>query len=77
MGLTVNQLRELRRFESSTAHPFLSLVAGPCGAVVAHSLGKTVVVGSIPTMGSSDFWLMLDWDLAVFVFWTLTSQMSA
>ena len=31
----------------------------PCGAVVAHSLGKTVVVGSIPTTGSRSFRLML------------------
>ena len=53
MGLTVNQLRELRRFESSTAHqdltPFLTC---PCGAAVAHSLGKTGVMGSIPITGS-------------------------
>ena len=31
----------------------------PCGAVVAHSLGKTVVVGSIPTTGSRGFRLTL------------------
>ena len=58
MGLTVNQLRELRRFESSTAHHTV-LPFCPCGAVVAHSLGKTVVVGSIPTTGSRGFRLML------------------
>ncbi len=57
MGLTVNQLRELRRFESSTAHlrtPFYGLVC-PCGAAVAHSLGKTGVMGSIPITGSCGF----------------------
>jgi hypothetical protein len=60
MGLTVNQLRELRRFESSTAHQlFFFFVFGPCGAVVAHSLGKTVVVGSIPTTGSCGLRLTL------------------
>src|SRR5215472_9090593 len=58
MGLTVNQLRELRRFESSTAHHTVLLFC-PCGAVVAHSLGKTVVVGSIPTTGSRGFRLTL------------------
>jgi len=58
MGLTVNQLRELRRFESSTAHQTVLLFC-PCGAVVAHSLGKTVVVGSIPTTGSRGFRLTL------------------
>jgi hypothetical protein len=58
MGLTVNQLRKLRRFESSTAHQTVLLFC-PCGAVVAHSLGKTVVVGSIPTTGSRGFRLTL------------------
>ncbi len=58
MGLTVNQLRKLRRFESSTAH--LTHLDGfsqtcPCGAAVAHSLGKTGVMGSIPITGSRGF----------------------
>ncbi len=62
MGLTVNQLRELRRFESSTAHLYDTLYVcimyskvGPCGAAVAHSLGKTGVMGSIPITGSRGF----------------------
>jgi hypothetical protein len=28
---------------------------GPCGAAVAHSLGKTGVMGSIPITGSRGF----------------------
>jgi hypothetical protein len=39
----------LRGFESLTAH--LSKTC-PCGAAVAHSLGKTGVMGSIPITGS-------------------------
>ena len=57
MGLTVNQLRKLRRFESSTAHLHICMVS-PCGAAVAHSLGKTGVMGSIPITGSRGFWMM-------------------
>ncbi len=64
MGLTVNQLRELRRFESSTAHLYIyalipvngmCMQVGPCGAAVAHILGKTGVMGSIPITGSRGF----------------------
>ncbi len=60
MGLTVNQLRELRRFESSTAHPYKTCLrcvckVGPCGTGVARSLGKTEVMGSNPITGSSGF----------------------
>ena len=72
MGLTVNQLRELRRFESFTAHPYwhtarvllsgvavLSVcVVGPRGAGVAHILGKNEVMGSNPITGSSGFLTM-------------------
>jgi hypothetical protein len=43
----------LRGFESLTAH--LISRTGPCGAAVAHSLGKTVVMGSIPITGSRGF----------------------
>ena len=39
--------------------PYCSSFFCPCGAVVAHSLGKTVVVGSIPTTGSRGFRLTL------------------
>jgi hypothetical protein len=93
LGLTVNQLRKLREFESLTAHQIRKRGSGvlpegsigtyvisrfglgsscrnalrspfgietgieteltcPCGAAVAHSLGKTGVMGSIPITGS-------------------------
>ena len=40
----------LRGFESLTAHRTSAIC--PCGAAVAHSLGKTGVMGSIPITGS-------------------------
>lgn len=55
MGLTVNQLRKLRRFESSTAHLQFLCSACPCGAAVAHILGKNEAMGSIPITGSVVF----------------------
>ncbi len=59
MGLTVNQLRELRRFESSTAHQTNTdrcvVQVGPCGAGVAHILGKNEAMGSNPITGSRSF----------------------
>lgn len=45
----------LRGFESLTAHRLLVLSICPCGAEVAHSLGKTGVMGSIPITGSRGF----------------------
>ena len=63
MGLTVNQLRD--RFGGSnpplpTIHILYSMSGkvGPCGAAVAHSLGKTGVMGSIPITGSRGFWMV-------------------
>ena len=58
-GLTVNQLGNLRRFESSTAHlrrmqvNFVCLRAlRPSSSVVERNLGKIEVTGSIPVSGS-------------------------
>lgn len=48
MGLTVNQLRNA----SGVRIPHCPPDTGPCGAAVAHSLGKTGVMGSIPITGS-------------------------
>ena len=58
-GLTVNQLGNLRRFESSTAHLrrthsglLLACAFGPSSSVVERNLGKIEVTGSIPVSGS-------------------------
>jgi hypothetical protein len=48
MGLTVNQLAKPTGVRIPHCPPF----ACPCGAEVAHSLGKTGVMGSIPITGS-------------------------
>ena len=52
MELTVNQLSE----DFGGSNPSLpTQKACPCGAAVAHSLGKTGVMGSIPITGSRGF----------------------
>ena len=61
-GLTVNQLGNLRRFESSTAHLRRTRVKSakdlpayafrPSSSVVERNLGKIEVTGSIPVSGS-------------------------
>jgi hypothetical protein len=48
MGLTVNQLAQ----PSGVRIPHCPPETCPCGAAVAHSLGKTGVMGSIPITGS-------------------------
>ena len=48
MGLTVNQLAQ----PSGVRIPHCPPDTCPCGAAVAHSLGKTGVMGSIPITGS-------------------------
>ncbi len=63
MGLAVNQVRKLRRFESVPAHrPAVSLGRGTTGDVakrahiaqlVEHILGKNEVPGSSPGVGSN------------------------
>ena len=60
MGLTVNQVRELRWFESATAHQLLEPNKRRCNSVVwahiaqsvEHFLGKKEVIGSSPIVGS-------------------------
>ena len=55
-GLTVNQLGNLRRFESSTAHLRRTqtnvCAFRPSSSVVERNLGKIEVTGSIPVSGS-------------------------
>ena len=55
-GLTVNQLGNLRRFESSTAHLRRTqtnvCASRPSSSVVERNLGKIEVTGSIPVSGS-------------------------
>jgi len=51
MGLTVNQLSTT----SGVRIPHCPPKTCPCGAAVAHSLGKTGVMGSIPITGSRGF----------------------
>ncbi len=53
MGLTVNQLSSTSGVRIPHCPPVHR--SGPCGAAVAHSLGKTVVMGSIPITGSQWF----------------------
>ncbi len=48
LGLTVNQLA----FAFGSSNLSLPTQTCPCGAAVAHSLGKTGVMGSIPITGS-------------------------
>ena len=51
MGLTVNQLSST----SGVRIPHCPPKPCPSGAAVAHSLGKTGVMGSIPITGSCGF----------------------
>src|SRR5205085_5554588 len=57
MELTVNQL-SIDFGGSNPSLPTDYLATCPCGAAVAHSLGKTGVMGSIPITGSRGFCLI-------------------
>ncbi len=59
LGLTVNQVRELRWFESATAHSncvcqrcLNTRVRAHIAQSVEHFLGKKEVIGSSPIVGS-------------------------
>ncbi len=55
MELTVNQLSEDFGGSNPSLPTDYLVTFCPCGAEVAHSLGKTGVMGSIPITGSRGF----------------------